>query len=353
MSLTISASYKAGDFALDINLQTEAKRIGILGASGAGKSITLKLIAGILRPDEGRICIDDRALYDSERRIDLKPQKRRVGYLFQNYALFPAMTIAENIGIGMSCSGTEKAVIIADLIRQFKLEGLEKHYPRQLSGGQQQRVALARILASEPDVILLDEPFSALDIHLRDQMNRELLTTLEAFPGHVIMVSHSRDEIYRFSDEAVIIDQGRIIDRGPKKEVFAHPSCVRAAALTGCKNFSRVRRLDDHTFEATDWAVRIHTVQVLPEKLVFIGYRAHEFEPVWGERQENCIPFILSRRDELPFETNYYICPSGKETSPYSIAAWFAQRHQWAELEAKGLPDYLKIREEELLFFVT
>ncbi len=351
MPVIISARYKAGDFDLDLNLQTDAKRIGILGASGAGKSLTLKLIAGILKADEGRICIDDRVLFDSGKRIDLKPQKRKVGYLFQNYALFPAMTVAENIGIGMPCSGTEKDVIIADLVRQFRLEGLEDHFPRQLSGGQQQRVALARILAAKPDVILLDEPFSALDIHLRDRMNRELLTTLESYPGQVIMVSHSRDEIYRFSDEVVIIDQGRIIDQGPKKEVFAHPASMRAAALTGCKNFCRAKRIDDHCFEAVDWGVRICTDRLLPEKLAFIGYRAHEFEPVWGQRQENCLPFILSRRDELPFETNYYICPSGKETSSYSVAAWFVQRNLWSLLEEKGLPDYLQIKEDSLLFF--
>lgn len=349
--MTVRAVYKAGDFSLDIDLRSLSRRIGILGSSGAGKSMTLKLIAGILTPDHGIIRIDDRVLYDSDMRIDLKPQKRRVGYLFQNYALFPAMTVAENIGAGIAGSPAEKKRVTGGLIRQFKLDGLESHYPGQLSGGQQQRVALARILAMDPDVILLDEPFSALDIHLRDQMNRELLTTLEDYPGHVVMVSHSRDEIYRFSDEVVIIDQGRIIDQGKKKEVFARPSCVRAAALTGCKNFSRTKRLDEHTFEAIDWGAVIRTEQVLPDQLGFIGYRAHEFIPVWGEKQENCLPFILERKDELPFEQNYYICPSGHETSPYSIAAWFVQRQLWPVLEERGLPDYLKLREEEILFF--
>ena len=353
MPVTISARYKAGDFSLDIGLETEAKRIGILGASGAGKSMTLKLIAGILRPDAGRICIDDRVLYDSERRIDLKPQKRRVGYLFQNYALFPSMTVAENIAVGMTCPRDRKGRLIADLISRFRLEGLENHYPRQLSGGQQQRVALARILAASPDVILLDEPFSALDIHLRDQMSRELLTILEGFDGQAIMVSHSRDEIYRFSDEVLIIDQGRIIDQGPKKDVFAHPASVRAAALTGCKNFCRAGKLDEHTIDAADWGIRIHTDRDIPDNLICIGYRAHEFEPVWGDCQENCLPFILKRRDELPFELNFYICPAGEETAAYSIAAWFVQRHLWPLLAERGLPDYLKIKEEDILFFVT
>jgi molybdate transport system ATP-binding protein len=261
------------------------------------------------------------------------------------------MTVTENIGVGILAAKEEKQELISGLIRKFRLEGLERNYPRQLSGGQQQRVALARILAMAPDVILLDEPFSALDIHLRDQMNRELLTTLEDFPGHVIMVSHSRDEIYRFSEEVLIIDQGRIIDQGSRKDVFSKPSCLRAAALTGCKNFSRADRLDNHTIEAVDWGVRIRTNEVLPEKLAFIGYRAHQFVPVWGEKQENCLPFALARKDELPFEQNYYICPSGQERSPYSIAAWFVQRDLWPVLEEKGLPDYLQIREEDILCF--
>ncbi len=351
MAMILSIRYRAGEFDLNIDLRSEAGRIGILGPSGAGKSMTLKLLAGILTPDGGVVSIDGRTLYDSEKRINMKPQTRRVGYLFQNYALFPAMTVEENIGIGMRESGTEKRKIIGELIGQFRLEGLGKHYPKQLSGGQQQRVALARILASRPDVILLDEPFSALDVHLRDQMNRELLTMLENYPGKVIMVSHSRDEIYRFSEEVVIMDRGRIIDRGEKKAVFARPATVRAAALTGCKNFSEARRLDDHTFEAVDWHAKIHTRQRLPEDLAFIGYRAHEFVPVWGEAQENCLPFILERQDELPFEQNYYICPSGEKTTKRSIAAWFVQRHLWPVLEEKGLPDHLQIREEALLFF--
>lgn len=351
MALMIRAVYKAGDFSLDIDLRSPSRRIGILGSSGAGKSLTLKAIAGILVPDQGNITIDGRVLFDSDKRICLKPQKRKVGYLFQNYALFPSMTVADNIGVGISGAKDEKRQIVGNLIRQFKLEGLERHYPRQLSGGQQQRVALARILAMAPDVILLDEPFSALDIHLRDQMNRELLTMLDGFPGHVIMVSHSRDEIYRFSEEVVIIDQGRIIDQGSRKDVFSKPSCLRAAALTGCKNFSRAKRLDDHTFEAVDWAAVVQTDQVLPVNLSYIGYRAHEFIPVWGKRQENCLPFTLARKDELPFEQNYYICPSGQETSPYSIAAWFVQRNLWPLLEEKGLPDYLQIRESDILFF--
>ena len=351
MSVEVTTVYQAGEFRLDIGIRSDAKRIGILGASGTGKSMTLKMIAGILQPDRGRIVVDSRVLFDSQSKHNLKPQERKVGYLFQNYALFPSMTAEQNIGAGIPKKQEGRVETIASLIRRFGLEGLENHYPAQLSGGQQQRVALARILAVSPDVILLDEPFSALDIHLRDQMNRELRMQLEDFPGVVFMVSHSRDEIYRFSEEIVIIDQGKVIDQGPRDAVFSHPANARAAALTGCKNFSRVRRLDDHHFEALDWGATITAKEKLPEKMAVIGYRAHEFIPIWGAQQENCLPFILQYRDELPFEQNYYICPSGNADTPHAVAAWFVQRSQWPLLKEKGLPDYLQIQEEKLLFF--
>lgn len=351
MSVEVTTVYQAGEFRLDIGIRSDAKRIGILGASGTGKSMTLKMIAGILQPDRGRIVVDSRVLFDSQSKTNLKPQERKVGYLFQNYALFPSMTAEQNIGAGIPKKQEGRAETIASLIRRFGLEGLENHYPAQLSGGQQQRVALARILAVSPDVILLDEPFSALDIHLRDQMNRELLMQLEDYPGTVFMVSHSRDEIYRFSEEIVIIDRGRVIDHGERDAVFAHPKNSRAAALTGCKNFCRARRIDDHHFEAVDWGMTVSTQALLPEKLNVIGYRAHEFVPVWGEAKENCLPFRLHYQDELPFEQNYYICPSGNADTPHAVAAWFVQRSQWPVLKERGLPDYLQIQEEKLLFF--
>lgn len=351
MAIEAVIKYKAGGFTLNLDIRSDAKRIGILGASGTGKSMTLKMLAGILRPDQGRIAVDGRILFDSEQRIDMKPQRRKVGYLFQNYALFPSMTTAQNIGAGIPEKQADKGEIIASLIRRFGLEGLEEQYPSQLSGGQQQRVALARILAVSPDVILLDEPFSALDVHLRDRMNRELFMQLEDFPGTVVMVSHSRDEIYRFGEEIIIIDQGKVIDHGPRDTVFTYPKNARAAALTGCKNFCRAKRLDDHHFQALDWGVMICTQEKLPEKMTVIGYRAHEFIPVWGEPMENCLPFILRYKDKLPFEQNYYICPSGSGDTPLSTAAWFVQRSQWPVLEEKGLPDYLQIQEKDLLYF--
>lgn len=198
MSMEVEIHKKLGDYKLDVHWKSTKKRIGILGASGSGKSLTLKSIAGIEHPDQGHIQIADHVLYDSDSRICLKPQKRNVGYMFQNYALFPTMTVEQNVGAGLldRQSGRKKFLLtgsadakkkkqeqVEKMIHRFRLEGLEKRLPRELSGGQQQRVALARIMAYEPTVILLDEPFSALDVFLKDRLQQEMMELLSDYDG--------------------------------------------------------------------------------------------------------------------------------------------------------------------------
>ena len=216
--------------------------------------------------------------------MNLKPRMRNVGYLFQNYALFPTMTVEQNIAAGLKGSRREKEKRVRQMVEKFRLEGLEERLPGRLSGGQQQRVALARIMAYEPEVILLDEPFSALDMFLKDQLQRELMEMLEDYRGTVIMVSHNRDEIYRFSEEVIVIDSGKIVAAGPTEELFKNPVSREAARLTGCKNFSRIVRVDAHTVQASDWGVTLELGREVPEDASWIGYRAHDFIPVWGER---------------------------------------------------------------------
>ena len=247
MSIKVQIRRKLDSFLLDISFQSESRRIGILGASGCGKSMTLKSIAGIETPDQGCIEVEGHTLFDREHKINLKPQRRNVGYLFQNYALFPTMTVEKNIAAGLKGSRQRNEARVREMVAKFQLQGLEKRLPGQLSGGQQQRVALARIMAYEPDVILLDEPFSALDMYLRDRLQQELMDMLADYRGTVIMVSHNRDELYRFSEELLIIDQGHIVAAGETKELFRTPVSREAARLTGCKNFSRAFRTDEHT----------------------------------------------------------------------------------------------------------
>ncbi|MFQ6960008.1 MAG: sulfate/molybdate ABC transporter ATP-binding protein, partial [Clostridium sp.] len=236
MAVEMKFKKKLGTFMLDMHLESNSRRIGILGASGCGKSMTLKSIAGIVTPDEGRIAIDQKEVFDSENKVNWKPQKRNVGYLFQNYALFPTMTVKDNISAGLKGTKAEKADRVEEMLQKFQLNGLGDRLPGELSGGQQQRVALARIMAYEPDMILLDEPFSALDVFLKDRLQQEMLEILADYEGTVILVSHSRDEIYRFSEELLIMDDGRIVCCGKTKEIFENPQWKEAARLTGCKN---------------------------------------------------------------------------------------------------------------------
>ena len=193
MSLTVDIHKQLGRFSLDAAFRADGGTLGLLGASGSGKSLTLKCIAGIERPDRGKILLNGVTLFDSERRINLPPQKRRVGYLFQNYALFPNMTVRQNIlcGIRWERDRARRAAEFRRVVELLHLQGLEEQRPDQLSGGQQQRTALARILVSRPELLMLDEPFSALDEHLRDQLQIQMKKLLDAFDGDILLVTHN------------------------------------------------------------------------------------------------------------------------------------------------------------------
>jgi ABC-type sulfate/molybdate transport systems ATPase subunit len=175
MGLEIQIEKELLDFTLDVSFRAEAEPLSILGPSGAGKTILLRCIAGLERPDRGKVMLNNRSFFDSEARVNTPARQRRIGMLFQSYALFPNRTVAENVGFGLKgVSRDEQSKRIADLIKRTHLAGLEDRYPRELSGGEQQRVALARALAIEPEALLLDEPLSALDTHLRSQIEMQL-----------------------------------------------------------------------------------------------------------------------------------------------------------------------------------
>ena len=302
MSLVVDIRKQLGCFALDVSFTAGNGVTCLLGASGCGKSMTLKCIAGIEKPDSGRIELDGTVLFDSEKGINLPPQKRQVGYLFQNYALFPNMTVRQNILCGL-CREKERSAKerrLREMLRLMQLEGLEHHKPHQLSGGQQQRVALARILVSDPQLLLLDEPFSALDGHLRDALKIELRDLLQRFGREVLMVTHDRTEAYNMSREIAVMYQGRLLAVKPTKALFADPGSVQAAILTGCKNIVPARRLDDHTVEVPDWGIQLQTRQEVREGLKAIGIRAHYFNP---GTSHNRFPVAYVEEMEEPFET--------------------------------------------------
>jgi molybdate transport system ATP-binding protein len=293
-----------GRFKLEVSFKTEKSSLGILGASGSGKSMTLKCIAGIVLPDAGRICVNGQVLFDSAQKINVKPQKRKVGYLFQDYALFPNFTTYQNIASGLNAPKHQKKEIIQELIERFQLAGLENQYPHQLSGGQQQRTALARIVASEPNVILLDEPFAALDSYLREQMQMETSKILKNYDNS-IMVTHSRDEVYKLCSDLLVMDEGKVIKMGKTQELFKNPQIMQAAKLTGCKNISRIKRVSDFEICALDWGKAILRVsQPIDETIRFVGIRAHEIMPIFSDngKFDNLIKIRIVNQSQTPFE---------------------------------------------------
>lgn len=234
MSLQVDIKKRWKGFSLQVRFETGEGLLGILGASGCGKSMTLKSIAGIVTPDEGRILLNGRTLFDSEKKINLKPRDRKVGYLFQDYALFPNMTVRQNISCAVR--GKEKEKLAEEQIHNFRLEGLEEQYPHQLSGGQKQRTALARMMANEPEALLLDEPFSALDYYLKEQLQVQMLDFLKGCKKDMILVTHNRDEVYRLCGNLLIMDEGEKISMGP------HKGNLSVSGLCGCCPSHRLQK---------------------------------------------------------------------------------------------------------------
>ncbi len=301
MSLSVNIKKHLGDFTLESKFESDKGILGFLGASGSGKSMTLKCIAGIVTPDEGKIVLNGVTLFDSEKKINLPPQKRKVGYLFQNYALFPNMTVEKNIEAGTHWTKDKekRKQLVRDMIKQVELTGLEKRKPYELSGGQQQRCALARILVNQPDILLLDEPFSALDSYLREQLVTDMKVLLKQYQKDVILVSHSRDEVYKLCDETAIVSDGGIDAKAPTKKLFAHPQTVQGAILTGCKNIAEAKKAGEYQVFIPSWNVTLKTKEQVPEDLAAIGIRAHYFHP---GAKENLYPVELMEEIEEPFE---------------------------------------------------
>lgn len=270
MSLQAAIKKRFSGFSLDVSLNTDGGVMGILGASGSGKSMTLKCIAGIETPDEGRIVLNGRVLFDSEKRINLPPQKRKIGYLFQNYALFPNMTVETNIAAGLSGSKEEKQEAAARMIRLFKLEGLEKRYPSQLSGGQQQRVALARAIVTRPKVLLLDEPLSAIDAKLRKSLQVEIRRIQKQLNITTIFVTHDQDEAMVMSDRICLLNCGKIEQMDTPIAIYTHPRTKFAAGFIGSYNvlepleFGRVT--GDIDLPAQPIAIRPEVLNIAREK---------------------------------------------------------------------------------------
>ncbi len=360
MALIVDIRKNFGSFELNTKFEADGGVMGILGASGCGKSMTLRCIAGVVKPDEGHIELDGTVFFDSEKKINMKPQDRHVGLLFQNYALFPNMTVHQNLMLGLKPYEKNKKraeEAVEQMIRKFYLTGLEKHRPAQLSGGQQQRAALARILLSRPRILMLDEPFSALDEFLRWSLELELGEILKEFGGNTLFVSHSRDETYRICDRVCVMDHGKSSPVIPVKQLFEVPASRAAADLSGCKNFSRAEMTGDGLVFAKDWGVYLKSEQAVPERFSCIGVRSHYIEPAGADEadKENTFRCRIYKVIDDVFSTVIVVHPSsakqntdtfdetGQRNSRIRIET---TKQAWAEFCQKENP------EEEILIHI-
>ena len=319
-----------GDFHLKMAFEAGNETLALLGASGSGKSMTLKCIAGIEKPDRGRIVVDDVVLFDSEKHINLPPQQRHTGLLFQNYALFPNMTVLQNIRAGANREPDRKKreAMVAAIMDSFGLTPLAHHLPSQLSGGQQQRTALARILVSNPNILLLDEPFSALDNHLRFRLEQEVRQLIGRFGKTVVLVSHDRDEVFRLSDSIAVVSDGSIDAVGSKSEVFHNPQTRMGAMLTGCKNISAVEILDENHIQATDWGLTLEVPEI-PADTKAVGVRMHDIRPGAGKNTFRC---RVVEEIENPF--SYTILLQRVNSTGASPIGWELEKAVWNKLRA-------------------
>jgi len=307
MSLEVAIEKSVPGFRLAVEFTADGAPLGLLGPSGSGKTMALRAIAGLETPDRGRIVLHGRVLFDSEQHIDVPARARRVGLLFQNYALFPHLNVAENIAFGLrGVPDAERNRRVAEQLAAAHLDGLAGRYPATLSGGEQQRVALARALAIEPAALLLDEPFSALDTHLRGSLERQLRDTLASYGGSTLFVSHNLEEAYRVCEKLVVLANGSVAAQGPKEEIFRHPPTLEVARVTGCKNFSRARRLPDGRIEAFDWSCTLRVAQELAKPPGHVAIRAHHVrvhpaDKLNSENSVNMFSCWLASMTETPF----------------------------------------------------
>ncbi|BAY26687.1 Molybdate ABC transporter, permease protein [Calothrix sp. NIES-2100] len=360
VGLFVDIEKQLPSFHLKVTFNSDAQPLGLLGGSGAGKSMILRCIAGIETPTRGRIILNGRVLFDSEQGINLPPRDRRIGFLLQNYALFPHMTVAENIAFGLP-KGLSKGSIRVQLEEQLlamQLQGLGDgfansfgdRYPHQLSGGQQQRVALARALASKPEALLLDEPFSALDTYLRSQLEQQMMETLADYPGVTLFVTHNMEEAYRICPNLLVLEHGRAVQHDSKHRIFEHPVSASVAQITGCKNISRARLLQASQVEASDWGCTLQVLETNTRNLSYAGIRAHQIVFTKDSHQENTFPCWLVRTSETPHRMTLFLKLHSPATSPHDYhlqAEVFKEK--WVTMKDQPFPWYVHLDPQRLM----
>ena len=308
MSLSLDIVKRYPGFTLDVALEAGDERIALLGASGCGKSCTLRCIAGVERPDEGRIEVNGVTFFDSERGIDLSPQQRKCALLFQSYQLFPNMTALDNVRAGMdpALPAERQRADARRFLTIFGMDRFADRFPARLSGGQQQRVALARMLAARPGILMFDEPFSALDAYLKSALEQNLLDVFSVVRRTVLYVSHDIDEACRLTERIAVMHDGRIEEAGTASDIVERPQTLATLRLTGCKNTSPARKVGDCEVEALDWGMTFDVGRPVPDDVAYLGIRANYFhtdrERAGGVRGRNSYDLRVARVSDSRFE---------------------------------------------------
>jgi molybdate transport system permease protein len=351
VALAVDVERALDSFRLQVRFETGRGAVGLLGASGAGKSVTLRLIAGVAVPDKGRIVLNGRVLFDSATGEQVPAAQRRIGVVFQDYALFPHMTVAENIAFGLhGLPAAVRDARVREQLKRMRICELAGRYPRQISGGQRQRTAIARAMAIEPDALLLDEPFAALDPHLRRQTEEQLREILRSYNGVVVFVTHDMEEAFRFCQNLLVLDRGRVIASGPKHELFEQPRSVVTARLTGCKNIAPARQMGAARIAVEAWDCELALAAPHPGLIRHVGYRSHHFRFLQSASGDNVFPCWLVETSEAPHEMTLYLRlhrPPAPGDAPHLQAD--IPKEQWRALRSQPQPWQIQIDPGRLL----
>jgi molybdate transport system ATP-binding protein len=312
VSINIDIKKHFANFDLEVAFEAGTETLGFLGASGSGKSLSLRCIAGLDAPDQGKIVVNGITFFDSKAKINLKPQERKTALLFQDYKLFPNLTVAQNIAAGLprGLSRADARIKVSDQLEFFGLHGYGSRYPSRLSGGQQQRVALARMLAANPGILMLDEPFSALDSHLKSGLEEEMLELFDKFAGTILYVSHDIDEAFRFCDRIAVIDNGHISEIASTPEIVSHPQSLATIKVSGVKNICRAKKTGAYQVEAVAWGIQLQTSEVVINDAQFIGIRASYLRKATIE-QNNVVDLTVRRISDSRFTRTVILDPGG------------------------------------------
>ena len=353
MSLSVSIKKHFPAFTLDVNIEAGNETLGWLGESGCGKSLTMRCIAGIETPDEGKIVVNGKTFFEREAgkrpTVNLSPQERKTALLFQNYMLFPNLTVAENVaaGIDRKLPKEEREAQVNAELKRFGLDGFDKRYPSQLSGGQQQRVALARMLAAKPDILMLDEPFSALDAHLKGALEQNLAGLFETFHGTILYVSHDIDEALRFCDRIAVIEKGHVMEVSTGNNLVNNPQSAASIKLSGCKNATPARQIDDHRVFLPAWGIEVETDNPVQENLTCMGVRAFFLEQA-KEPGRNTYRVRVVRTSDSRFDRSALLEFLDREPGADKVVDQTENEMKYLEQHLFWRIDKLKVPEEKL-----